>query len=190
MADVKTTISFGEMSAIVNKVVGDCFPDDIYTPINKELSLRVSLLCAFAPDFDMSDCVDNNALWKRIHSDEAERILGTETVVRHSRLIEDSINKVIDYRVKLIASGGMSATDIALSKIVNVLTEKIEKIDTSMLSKKNIDTFIKAMNTTQDNNFAENLVDVMLDKGLLAKPNRETRRKNVKQNKKAENTDK
>ena len=39
-------------------------------------------------------------------------------------------------------------------------------------------TIIKALNATQDGNFAEILVNTMLDKGMLTKPNRETRRKN------------
>jgi hypothetical protein len=41
----------------------------------------------------------------------------------------------------------------------------------------------KAIKKTKDGNFEENLVDVMLDKGLLAKPNRQTRRKNSNINK-------
>ena len=72
----------------------------------------------------------------------------------------------------------MSMTDIALSTLVETLTKKVEQIDTSMLTKENMDTMIKAVNATQDGNFAESLVDTMLDKGMLAKPNRETRRKN------------
>ena len=55
-----------------------------------------------------------------------------------------------------------------------------------MLTKENMDTMIKAVNATQDGNFAESLVDTMLDKGLLTKPNKETRRKNG-QGKKTEN---
>ena len=84
----------------------------------------------------------------------------------------------------------MSMTDIALSTLVETITKKVEQIDTSMLTKENIDTMIKAVNATQDGNFAESLVDTMLDKGLLAKPNRETRRKNIKQTKKAESAEK
>ena len=53
-----------------------------------------------------------------------------------------------------------------------------------------MDTMIKAVNATQDGNFAESLVDTMLDKGMLTKPNRETRRKNIKQTKKAESAEK
>ena len=81
-------------------------------------------------------------------------------------------------------------TDIDLSRLVDTLTKKVEQFDTSMLTKENMDTMIKAVNATQDGNFAKSLVDTMLDKGLLAKPNRETRRKNIKQTKKAESAEK
>ena len=59
-----------------------------------------------------------------------------------------------------------------------------------MLTKENIDTMIKAVNATQDGNFAKSLVDTMMEKGMLAKPNRETKRKNIKQTKKAESAEK
>lgn len=104
--------------------------------------------------------------------------------------IEEAIENKIDYRIKLITSSPMSMSDIALSNLFEVLTEKVENIDTSTLTKENMDTMINAVNATQDGNFVENLVDTMLDKGLLAKPNRETRRNNIKQNKKTESTEK
>ena len=104
--------------------------------------------------------------------------------------IEEAIENKVDYRIKLITSSPMSMSDIALSNLFDILTEKVENIDTSMLTKENMDTMIEAVNATQDGNFARSLVDTMLDKGLLAKPNRETRRKNIKQTKKAESAEK
>ena len=191
MVEIKTAISFDEYTAIINKVVNDCFPDGTYSPANYELSLRTALLCAFAPDYDLSGCADNNALWERVMSDEANEII--DYISTELSGIEQSIKRAIwdniDYRLKLLTSGSMSMTDIALSTLVETLTKKVEQIDTSMLTKENMDTMIKAVNATQDGNFAENLVDTMLDKGMLAKPNRETRRKNIKQTKKAESAE-
>ena len=66
MVEIKTAISFDEYNAIIDKVVSDCFPDGTYSPANYDLSLRTALLCAFAPDFDLSDCNDNNTLWERV----------------------------------------------------------------------------------------------------------------------------
>ena len=178
MVEIKTAISFDEYTAIINKVVNDCFPDGTYSPANYDLSLRTALLCAFAPDYDLSGCDDNNALWERVMSDEADEIIEKIESFDVQHLIIKAIRENIEYRIKLLTSGSMSMTDIALSTLVDTLTKKIEQIDTSMLTKENMDTMIKAVNATQDGNFAKSLVDTMLDKGLLAKPNRETRRKN------------
>lgn len=189
MMDIKNTISFDEYSAIVNKVVNDCFPDGTYSPTNYELSFKTALLIAFAPDYSLDDS-DNNTLWESVTSKEANEIL---TSIRQNSIypyIEEAIENNINYRIKLSTSGSMSMSDIALSKLFEVITEKVEKIDTSMLTKENMDTMIKAVNATQGGDFAENIVDAMLDKGLLIKPNRETRRKNIKQTKKAENAEK
>ena len=192
MVEIKTAISFDEYNAIIDKVVNDCFPDGTYSPANYELSLRTALLCAFAPDYDLSGCDDNNALWERVMSNEADEII--DYISTELSGIKQSIKRAIwdniDYRLKLLASGSMSMTDIALSTLVETITKKVEQIDTSMLTKENMDTMIKAVNATQDGNFAESLVDTMVDKGLLAKPNRETRRKNIKQTKKAESAEK
>ena len=185
MVEIKTAISFDEYTAIIDKVVNDCFPDGTYSPANYDLSLRTALLCAFAPDYDLSGCDDNNALWERVMSDEANEII--DYISTELSGIKQSIKRAIwdniDYRLKLLTSGSMSMTDIALSTLVETITKKVEQIDTSMLTKENIDAMIKAVNATQDGNFAESLVNTMLDKGMLAKPNRETRRKNGRRSK-------
>lgn len=178
MVEIKTAISFDEYTAIINKVVNDCFPDGTYSPANYELSLRTALILAFAPNYDLSGCADNNELWERVTSDEAREIVQKVMDSYIGYNISNAIYESIEYRIKLLTAGSMSMSDLALSKLFDVLTEKVESIDTSMLTKENMDAVIKAVNATQDGNFAENLVDTMLDKGLLAKPNRKTRRKN------------
>ena len=178
MVEIKTAISFDEYTAIIDKVVNDCFPDGTYSPANYDLSLRTALLCAFAPDYDLSGCDDNNALWERVTTDEAREIVQQIMDSYIGYNISNAIYESIEYRLKLLTSGSMSMTDIALSTLVDALTKKVEQIDTSMLTKENMDTMIKAVDATQDGNFAKSLVDTMLDKGMLAKPNRETRRKN------------
>ena len=188
MVEIKTAISFDEYTAIVDKVVNDCFPDGTYSPANYELSLRTALLCAFAPDYNLSGCDDNNALWERVTSKEAidivNKIYDTKNPIGYiAYTIENRIRENIEYRIKLITSGSMSMTDIALSALVDTITKKVEQIDTSMLTKENMDTMIKAVNAIQDGNFSENLVNTMLDKGMLSKPNRETRRKNGQRSK-------
>ena len=183
MADIKTNISFDEYNAIIDKVVNDCFPDGTYSPANYELSLRTALLCAFAPDYDLSVCDNNNALWERVTTDEAREIVQQIMDSYIGYNISNAIYESIEYRIKLLTSGSMSMTDIALSTLVETITKKVEQIDTSMLTKENMDTMIKAVNATQDGNFAKSLVDTMMEKGMLAKPNRETRRKNGQRSK-------
>lgn len=189
MVNIKSTISFDEYNAIVDKVVNDCFPDGTYSPANYELSLRIALLIAFAPEYKLDDS-DNNTLWESVTNKEVNEILMNIYQNPIYPYIEEAIKNAIDYRIKLIASGSMSMSDIALSNLFDVITKKIEQIDTSILTEENMNTVIKAVNATQDSNFTENLVDTMLDKGLLTKPNRETRRKNIKQTKKAESAEK
>ena len=183
MVNIKTAISFDEYNAIVDKVANDCFPNGTYSPANYDLSLRTALLCAFAPDYDLSGCDDNNTLWERVMSNEADEIIEKIESFDIQHLIIKAIRENIDYRIKLLTSGSMSMTDIALSTLVDTLTKKVEQIDTSMLTKENMDTMIKAVNATQDGNFAKSLVDTMMEKGMLSKPNRETRRKNGQRSK-------
>ena len=192
MVNIKSTISFDEFYTIIDNVVNSCFIDGEYSSSYYELTLRVALIKAFAPDYEIPTATaDNyNDVWETITSKEANEILVT---IRQNSIypyIEEAIENKIDYHIKLITSSPMSMSDIALSNLFDALTEKVKNIDTSMLTKENMDTVINAVNATQDGNFVENLVDTMLGKGLLSKPNRETRRKNIKQTKKAESAEK
>lgn len=192
MVNIKSTISFDEFYTIIDNVVNSCFIDGEYFSSYYELTLRVALIKAFAPDYEIPTATANNYndVWETVTSKEANEILVT---IRQNSIypyIEEAIENKVDYRIKLITSSPMSMSDIALSNLFDTLTEKVKNIDTSMLTKENMDTVINAVNATQDGNFVENLVDTMLDKGLLAKPNRETRRKNIKQTKKAESAEK
>ena len=185
MVEIKNAISFDEYHAIIEGVVNSCFPDDTYSPNYYEMTFRRLLLEAFAPDYEIPALNNDtyNEVWERVMCEEASEIL---TFIRQNNIyycLEEAIDNAIEYRIKLIASGSMSMSDIMLSKLFEVITNKLESIDTSALTKENMDTMIKAVNATQDGNFAENLVDTMLDKGLLAKPNRETRRKNGQRSK-------
>ena len=192
MLNINSTISFDEFYTIIDNVVNSCFIDGEYSSSYYELTLRVALIKAFAPDYEIPTATaDNyNDVWETVTSKEANEILVT---IRQNSIypyIEEAIENKVDYRIKLITSSPMSMSDIALSNLFEVFADKVENIDTSMLTKENMDTVINAVNATQDGNFAENLIDTMIGKGLLSKPNRETRRKNIKQTKKSESTEK
>ena len=180
MVEIKTAISFDEYNAIVNMVSDNCFPDSAYSASYYELMFRTALITVFAPDYNIPDIDTSNynEIWYQVTNDEAEEIL--EKIRQNSiyPCLEKAIENAIEYKIKMLTSGSMSMTDIALSTLVETITKKAEQIDTSMLTKENMDTMIKAVDATQDGNFAKSLVDTMLDKGMLAKPNRETKRKN------------
>ena len=192
MVNIKSTISFDEFYTIIDNVVNSCFIDGEYFSSYYELTLRVALIKAFAPDYEIPTATaDNyNDVWETVTNKEANEILVT---IRQNSIypyIEEAIENKVQYRIKLITSSPMSMSDIALSNLFEVFAEKVENIDTSIFAKENMDAMINAINATQDGNFAENLVDTMLGKGLLSKPNRETRRKNIKQTKKTESAEK
>lgn len=183
MVEIQTKISFDEFNAIVNKVVDDCFVEGIYSPAYYEISLRTALLCAFAPDFSLGNFDDNNTLFETVMSDKADIIIDTIKQNRVYLCIEEAINKTVDYRIKMLASSPMSMADMALATLIDTFTAKVNSIPE--ISAENIELLTQVAKNTQDNNFASNLVDTMLDKGLLAKPNRETRRKNGQRSTKA-----
>ena len=187
MVNIKSTISFDEYMAIVNDVVNDCFPDGTYFPVNYEISLRAKLLFAFAPDYKLNDS-DNNTLWENVTNKESNDIF---EIIRQNPIypyIEEAIKNAIAYRIKLITSGSMSMSDIALSNLFDVITKKVESIDTSMLTEENMNTVINAVNATQNGSFIESFVDTLLDKGILAKPKKTTKSKSTKTSDKKSNS--
>ena len=185
MVNIKTAISFDEYNAIVNMVSDNCFPDNVYSPAYYELMFRTALITVFAPDYNIPDIDTSNynEIWYKVTNDEAREIL--EKIRQNSiyPCLEEAIENAIEYKIKTLTSGSMSMTDIALASLVDTITEKVEHIDPNIFNKEDVDAVVKAVNATQDGNFAKNLVGAFLDEGLLAKPNRETRRKNGQRSK-------
>lgn len=192
MVNIKTAISFDEYNAIVNMVSDNCFPDSVYSASYYELMFRIALVTVFAPDYNIPDIDTSNynEIWYKVTNDEAREIL--EKIRQNSiyPCLEEAIENAIEYKIKTLTSGSMSMTDIALASLVDTITEKVEHIDPNIFNKEDVDAMVKAVNATQDGNFAKSLVGAFLDEGLLAKPNRETRRNNIKQTKKAESAEK
>ena len=179
MVNIKTAISFDEYNAIIDKVVNDCFPDGTYSPANYDLSLRTALLCAFAPDFNLSDCDDNNQLWEKVLSDDGNEIINKiySEASNYVSLIKKSIWEGIEYNIKMTTSGSMSMSDIALSKLFEKLTEKVENIDTSVMTNENINALVGLANTMQSDKFTQNIVDTFVEK---ISNNKDSDNKNIK----------
>ena len=179
MVNIKTAISFDEYNSAVDKVVKDCFPDGVYSPANYELSLRTTLILTFAPDFNFSDCDDNNQLWEKVLSDDGNEIINKiySEASNYVNLIKKSIWEGIEYNIKMTTSGSMSMSDIALSKLFEKLTEKVESIDTSVMTNENINALGGLANTMQSDKFTENIVDTFVEK---ISNNKDSDNKNIK----------
>lgn len=188
---IKTNISFDKYYSIINRVTEDCFVDGVYSPALYELSIRNALLSVFVPDFDMSDCKDNNDLWEKVTSDEACALLKEIYSTDCYDSLEEAIIDNINYRLTMIESSTMSLSDIALSKLFDVITNKIDSIDTDVMNKSTIESLVNATKQVNKEDFEKNLIDAMVESGVISKPNRATRRSNSKQktDKKIKNID-
>ena len=180
MVNIKTAISFDEYNAIVNMVSDNCFPDSAYSASYYELMFRTALITVFAPDYNIPDIDTSNynEIWYQVTNDEAEEILDE---IRQNSIypcLEKAIENATEYKIKLLTSGSMSMTDIALSTLVEALTKKVDSVDTSMFTKENIEAVFNAIVSTKDGDFAKSFVNALVDNNIISKPNRETRRKN------------
>ena len=175
MVDVRNTISFGTYKAIIDKVISDTFMDGVYTPENEDVSIRVAMLSAFAPDFALDED-DSDKMWEQAYSDEANEILDSLYKNRQYIALQRTIDKTIQHRLQVLETGSMSLTDYALSQFVKTLDEKVKNLD---ITDEGVKAVTEAVGKSNDKDFANNLVDVFLEKGLLDnKPNRATRRAN------------
>lgn len=180
---IKNNISFDEYCSIIDRVISDCFVDEVYSPAAYELSLRNALISVFAPDYDLSDCKDTNALWDKLTTDECKDVLDKIYDTRTYNHIHLAIAQGINHRLRAIESSPMSLSDIALAKLFGVIIGKIDSTDTEVLNKDTISALINADKQINKEDFEKKLVDEMIDRGLISKPNRATRRKTTKGNK-------
>lgn len=181
---IKNNISFDEYCSIIDRVISDCFEDEVYSPAAYEISLRNALISVFVPEYDLSDCKDTNALWDKLTNKECEDFLCN---IRGTTIYNDIVSAIeqgISHRLRAIESSPMSLSDIALSKLIGVVAEKINSIDnTDVLNKDTISALINAEKQINKEGFEKKLVDEMIDHGLISKPNGVTRRKTTKENK-------
>lgn len=174
MVNIRNTISFGTYKAVIDKVIGDTFMDGVYTPENEDVSIRVAMLSAFAPDFVLDED-DSDKMWEQAYSDEANEILDSLYKNRQYIALQRTIDKTIQHRLQVLETGSMSLTDYALSQFVKTLDEKVKGLD---ITDEGVKAVTEAVDKSNDKDFANNLVDAFIEKGMLKKPNRATRRAN------------
>ena len=173
MIEIKTTISFSTYKAVIDNILENIFEDELFHAEKVGISKRLAIMQAFAPDFNIPD--DTDELWNALYSEEADAIFEEIADNKQYRELEMAIDTAIEHRLKVIENGSMSLTDYALSKLVTTLNEKIEKLD---ITDEGIKAVEEAVGKANSDDFAGNIVDAMLDRGMLSKPNRQTRRAN------------
>lgn len=178
MVDIRTTIQFSTYKAVIDNILENIFEDELFHAEKVGISKRLAIMQAFAPDFNIPD--DTDELWNALYSEEADAIFEEIADNKQYRELEMAIDTAIEHRLKVIENGSMSLTDYALSKFVETLNEKIKALD---ITDEGVKAVEEAITKTNDGDFANNLVDAFLDKGLLSKPNRATRRANGQTNK-------
>lgn len=181
MATEIKKINFDTFSAIVNMVVENTFQNDVYNAELYDISLRTALLKAFAPDYEIADDLDNNALFERVYSDEAQEIITNILNTPQGWAADRAIADAVEFRKNGIINGGMSMSDYALSKVLDVVADKVSQIDTTVLNDDTIQAIKKVADQTNTYDFADKLIDSFAEKGYFKKPNRATRRKNKKE---------
>lgn len=157
--DIKERISFDEFYAIVEKVTDDCFGEGAYSPAVYDLSLRTALINAYAPDFELNSA-DNNTLYESVYSEKACEII--DEIKQHKQYydIEMAIRNKINFRKEMLISGGLSMSDVALSKLIDKITDIADKMSDNI----NAD-FIKDIATklADKDITAESLVKALAD---------------------------
>lgn len=174
---MKHLINLSTFMAVVDKVVDDVFQNDVYNPAIYNFSRRVAIVLAYEPDFEFSE--DNNVAFEQVYSKECQWIIDKVLNSTQGRELNEAIENAVDHRKQCIANSTMSMSDYALSKLIDVVTNKVEQIDTSIMNDDTIQVLKTAAEQTNKYDFAEKVIEGLGNKGYLpkAKP-RATRGKN------------
>lgn len=169
-------IDLNTFMAVVDKVVSDVFQNDVYNPAIYDFSRRVALIIAYVPDFGFAE--DNNTMFEQVYSEECEEIISSILNTTQGWELNEAIDNAVRHRKQCIANSSMSMSDYALSKLIDVISKKVEQIDTSVMNGDTIQILKTASEQTNRYDFAEKVIEGLGNKGYLPKvKNRTTRRK-------------
>ena len=113
-----------------------------------------------------------------ITSDEGQEIIRKIRDTEQGDELEAAMRESINYRTYIIVNSPMSMSDYALSKLIDVLAEKVKGIDTSMLNDDTVKLLGEAASKVNEHDFAMKVIDGLGERGYLPKvKNRATRRK-------------
>ena len=173
MVEYKNTILSGNCADIFDTINEFIFKDDVYHPDNDLIYRRAIILGLFAPDY----MKDKNNSADAVFAEEADDIIKSlEENSRQYKEVTTAIDRWINHRLNITENSFGSLTDYALSQFVKTLDEKVKNLD---ITDEGVKAVTEAVGKSNDKDFANNLVDVFLEKGLLDnKLNRATRRAN------------
>lgn len=169
-------IDFNTYYATIENVLNNVFQNDTYNAALEEVSIESTLINAYAPDFELGD--DNETIFNRVYSEEGQEIISLIRSRAQGDELDSAMRNAIEYRKKCMANSSMSMSDYALSKLIDVITEKVKGIDTSVLNDDTIKLLGEAANKVDEHDFAMKVIDGLGERGYLPKlKNRATRRK-------------
>lgn len=169
---IRTTITSGKYNSVFSTINDIIFEDDVYHPDRDMPNRRAILLLTFVTDFK----IDEENGFDELYSDEAEEIFAylAENSKQYAE-VKLSMDRWIEHRIRMIEGESMSLTDYALAKFVETLNNKVKGLD---ITDEGVKAVTDAVNNVNSDNFAGNVVDAMLERGMLSKPNRQARRAN------------
>lgn len=172
MVEIKNTILSGNCADIFDTINEFIFKDDVYHPDNDLIYRRAIILGLFAPDY----MKDKNNSADAVFAEEADDIIKSlEENSRQYKEVTTAIDRWINHRLNITENSFGSLTDYALSQFVKTLDEKVRGLD---ITDEGVKAVTEAVGKSNDKDFANNLVDAFIEKGMLKKPNRATRRAN------------
>ena len=171
-SNIRNTILSGNCADIFDTINEFIFKDDVYHPENDLIYRRAIILGLFAPDY----MKDKNNSADAVFAEEADNIIKSlEENSRQYKEVTTAIDRWINHRLNITENSFGSLTDYALSQFVKTLDEKVKGLD---ITDEGVKAVTEAVGKSNDKDFANNLVDAFIDKGMLKKPNRATRRAN------------
>ena len=169
-------ISFDKFVAVVNRAVENTFQEDVYNADLYDISRRMAMIKGYVPDFEFGE--DNNTYCEAVYSREGVDIINSILKTEQGKALNEAIYNAVEHRKHCIENSSMSMSDYALSKLIDVVSKKVEQIDTSVMNGDTIEILKTAAEQTNRYDFAEKVIEGLGNKGYLPKvKNRATRRK-------------
>lgn len=145
---MNTYVDFATFCKIINRVVSDSFTLDENgeTKFNSEgvdFQFRLEVAKNYTKlNYKEDKEVDLDSLYKLVYTDEVNKIINTNPQVITLR---SAINDKIQYQIQASIS-----TDKAIVKFINLLSEKVRSIDTSVLTETNMQELKGLANKVKD----------------------------------------